>query len=575
MSESLTSPSVLIVSSDTDLLKSIEDNNSTDHTFSSSESVQNLVNTPDLLDNNGIVIFDIATADNDVSTAIDQIIKIKQTDPTQVLMVVGDKDPLNDILKSNIQPLVYRAFNKPISPNQIFLAFKSASALNAELIAKQAAGEDISYVGPQENRANLNTLAEERKTNPAIYAGIGVVAIGIIAWLFLAGGGEEQPQNVIVTQNTPTAVEENNEAADLTEQINELNQLASNALFDGRYISPKGDNALEYYDQVLAIDPYDSTAYDGRKAVSLALRESYKELVADAKFDEALKVVNALGVIDPLNIENDDLHEDLEVAISNHVKNIQQNGSAEEIAESNKVLAKIESVSKSAADALKAEQVLIEKIKAALTADNLTPPKKDNAYSQLSNALKGNKISKTNADPLIQSLSGKLVDLAKENLANDKFDETSKLTALIKRISSDNKEAAAINKQMNARKLEIAAEKKDEAQQAELAKQAAEAEANKQPARIIPAKIISRAAPRYPARALQKNIEGWVEVTFKINTKGEPIGVLVKNSEPEGVFDSAAIKSVKKWRFSPARNQETGLPVESTDIVTKVQFKLN
>ena len=92
---------------------------------------------------------------------------------------------------------------------------------------------------------------------------------------------------------------------------------------------------------------------------------------------------------------------------------------------------------------------------------------------------------------------------------------------------------------------------------------------------FIPAKIISREAPRYPSRALKSGTQGWVQVRFVIDTKGIPTDVTVVTSEPEGTFDSSAVKSVKKWRFSPARNQSTGLPVVSSSISTKVQFRLD
>jgi protein TonB len=94
------------------------------------------------------------------------------------------------------------------------------------------------------------------------------------------------------------------------------------------------------------------------------------------------------------------------------------------------------------------------------------------------------------------------------------------------------------------------------------------------PPKIIPAKIISREPPRYPGRALKNDVEGWVGLRFKIDTQGVPFAIEVESAEPLGIFDAAAIKSVKKWRFSPARNQDTGLPVQSTYISTKVQFRL-
>jgi len=575
MSDENTKPSALVISADSSVVEAIIGNNTTDQKFNARESVGEVLSSTELFAGNGIIIFDIDSAGGGVEAAIDQAIKLKQADPTQVLIMVGEKDPLSEILKSNIQPLVYRAFNKPVNPNQIFLAFKSGYALNAELIAKQAAGEDIMSVGPAENKASIDSLAASRKTNPAIYAGIGVVVLGIVAFLFL--GGDDTPAPVVVNNTEEPVVEAVEEVTSTVSVTNELNQQAANALLEGRYISPKGDNALEYYDQVLAIDPYDPTAYEGRKTVAESLRTSYEQQVASADFDQALKTIEALRAIEPLNLENDALTENLGKAISAHVKDIQENGTAEDIAKTTAVLERLgdgQAGASSAAAALKAEQVLIGKIDAALAQGNLTPPAKGNAYSLVSEALKANKISKSNSEPRVKSLSASLLAKANDAFAAENEEETSKYSALVKRLNVDRKGLNELTTKIKAKQAEKAAALAAESDAAEAAAAAVE-EAKPEPPKIIPAKIISREAPRYPSRALKNNVEGWVQVRFFIDTDGKPVDVNVVQSEPSQTFDDAAVKSVKKWRFSPARNQATGLPVRSTSISTKVQFRLD
>ncbi len=574
MSDDNIKPSALVISADSAVVEAIIGNNTTDQQFTARESVGEVLSNTGLLEGNGIVIFDIDSAGGGVDAAIDQAIKLKQADPTQVLIMVGEKEPLSEILKSNIQPLVYRAFNKPVSPNQIFLAFKSAYALHAELVAKQAAGEDIMTVGPAENKASIDSLAASRKTNPAIYAGIGVVVLGIIAFLFL-GGEDEVAAPVVVntpTEQTTSAADEEVSTVSIT---NELNQQAANALLDGRYISPKGDNALEYYDQVLAIDPYDPVAYEGRKTIAESLRTSYQEYVDSADFDKALETVEALRVIEPLNLENDTLIANLDKAIQAHVKDVQANGSAEDIAKTTAVLERIgdDKAGGGAAAALKAEQELIAKIDAALEQGNLTPPTKGNAYSLVSEALKANKISKTNSEPRVKALSASLLARANQAFEADNTEDTSKYSALVKRLNVDRNGLNALNAKIKAKQAEIAAAAAEAAEGPEQA--AAIEEAKPEPPKIIPAKIISREAPRYPSRALKNETEGWVQVRFFIDTNGKPVDVEVVESVPDKTFNEAAIKSVKKWRFSPARNQTTGLAVRSTAISTKVQFRLD
>lgn len=578
MSDENKLPSALLISADSAVVSSIIENNNSDQTFVARESVGDVLSNTDVLDGNGIIIFDIDSTGGDVEKTIDLAIKLKQADPTQVLMLVGEKEPLSEILKSNIQPLVYRAFNKPASPNQIFLAFKSAYALHQDLVEKQAAGEDIMVVGPAENQTNLDSLAASRKTNPAIYAGIGVLVLGALAFIFLGGDDERKQAAPVVANTAPVAVQTlDEEDASSVNTTNELNQQAANALLDGRYTSPKNDNALYYYDQVLAIDPYDPIAYEGRKTVAESLQSKYDSHVANAEFDKALTTLDSLRTIEPLNVNNDVLAKELTKAITEHVKDAQATGSAEDIAKSTSVLDRLsnnEEGAKSASAALKAEQVLLVKIDAALDKGNLIPPQKGNAYSLVSSALKSNKISKANSQPRVETLSSKLLVLANTSFDEGDYDNVSKYTALVKRLNVDREGLSELSAKMKAKQEELAASAKSDAEKEAAEKLAAE-EAKPEPVKIIPAKIISREAPRYPSRALKTGTEGWVQVRFVIDTKGVPTNVTVAASEPKGTFDQAAIKSVKKWRFSPARNQATGLPVVSSSISTKVQFRLD
>lgn len=578
MSDENTIPSALVVSADATVVEAIIGNNTTEQVFNARESVAEALDDPKLMVGNGIVIFDIDSTDS-VDKAIDQAIKIKQADPTQVLMMVGEKEALGEILKSNIQPLVYRAFNKPVNPNQIFLAFKSAFTLNKELIAKQAAGENIMAVGPSENQASIDSLAADRKTNPAIYAGVGVLVLGVLAFLFL--GGEETKKVEVVVDTAPDLVRElaEDDASNIS-LTNELNQQASNALLDGRYVSPESDNALYYYDQVLAIDPYDPIAYDGRKAIAVTLRSQYDENLTSGDFDKALEMIESLRTIDPLNLENDELAKNLSSAITAKVKEIQENGTPEEIERTSAVLDRLGDAgkgAKSAVAALQAEQVLIGKIDAALESGNLIPPKKDNAYSLVSNALKSNKISKTNSEPRVEKLSSGLLGLANKSFEAENMEDTAKYASLVKRLNVDKNGLTKLTDKIQERQDRLAAEKAEAEAEAAPAEEVAKVEEVVKPApvKIIPAKIISREAPRYPARALKNGVEGWVEVMFHIAPSGKPTDIEVISAEPEGTFNTAAVKSVEKWRFSPSRNQETGLAVKSSPVSTKVQFRLN
>ena len=62
-----------------------------------------------------------------------------------------------------------------------------------------------------------------------------------------------------------------------------------------------------------------------------------------------------------------------------------------------------------------------------------------------------------------------------------------------------------------------------------------------------------RTSPRYPKRAQQFNITGWVNVYFTVTPSGETANVEVVSAEPADVFDKAAIKAVENWQFQPVQ----------------------
>lgn len=67
-------------------------------------------------------------------------------------------------------------------------------------------------------------------------------------------------------------------------------------------------------------------------------------------------------------------------------------------------------------------------------------------------------------------------------------------------------------------------------------------------ARPLP-RLISDSAPRYPLSALNRRIEGSVQIAFVIQPDGSVTAVRLLSSTPPGVFDEAALAAVSRWRF--------------------------
>jgi TonB family protein len=64
-------------------------------------------------------------------------------------------------------------------------------------------------------------------------------------------------------------------------------------------------------------------------------------------------------------------------------------------------------------------------------------------------------------------------------------------------------------------------------------------------------KMITYVAPNYPQRALERRVEGWVDIEFTVRTDGTTTGVTVADASHEGMFRREAIAAVEQWKFEP------------------------
>ncbi len=85
---------------------------------------------------------------------------------------------------------------------------------------------------------------------------------------------------------------------------------------------------------------------------------------------------------------------------------------------------------------------------------------------------------------------------------------------------------------------------------------------------VIP---LERVPPKYPARAANRHIEGWVKIEFTITTDGTVENALVVEAQPAEIFDEAALKAINQWTFK--EKIVNGVAVEQRAVQT-LQFKL-
>ena len=90
---------------------------------------------------------------------------------------------------------------------------------------------------------------------------------------------------------------------------------------------------------------------------------------------------------------------------------------------------------------------------------------------------------------------------------------------------------------------------------------------------LDPPRILVQTEPVYPDSARQSGLEGRVLVRIEILINGLPGEVSVQQSSGSETLDAAALSAVRRWRFVPAQERQSGRAVISYTTVPIV-FKL-
>jgi periplasmic protein TonB len=83
--------------------------------------------------------------------------------------------------------------------------------------------------------------------------------------------------------------------------------------------------------------------------------------------------------------------------------------------------------------------------------------------------------------------------------------------------------------------------------------------------------LVKKVDAIYPLRAQRQRIEGWVEMTFTIDTSGNVKNVAVVNAQPKRQFDREAMRALSQYKFRP--RIEGGKAVES-QARQRLEFRL-
>ena len=94
------------------------------------------------------------------------------------------------------------------------------------------------------------------------------------------------------------------------------------------------------------------------------------------------------------------------------------------------------------------------------------------------------------------------------------------------------------------------------------------------PKTITAPRILSKVEPVYPEEARREGIRGSVGVRIEVLENGRPGEIEVQRSSGPDLLDEAALRAVRKWRFVPAQEEDSGRAIRCFTTLTVV-FRLN
>lgn len=83
---------------------------------------------------------------------------------------------------------------------------------------------------------------------------------------------------------------------------------------------------------------------------------------------------------------------------------------------------------------------------------------------------------------------------------------------------------------------------------------------------------LHRVEPNYPAKALQRGVEGYVTLRFNIDELGKTRDIEVVDANPKRYFEREAMLALRNWKYQPKFMD--GKAVVQTGLTVRLEFKL-
>ena len=317
------------------------------------------------------------------------------------------------------------------------------------------------------------------------------------------------------------------QAQEVGGKVRTLLAAATQRMQQDALVTPLGGSARDALVEARRLDPTDPSVAQAIRDLGQQIAEASRDAVAAGRLDEAQTLIagaRSLGTAGAALAT-------VERQLADARANTSRAGGATQSATARRPA--------TGAPAAASNDALIAGIRQRIGAGQLIDPKGDSARDLLGQ-LRAADASSPAIDELARALSMRLLDNGKLALAAKAYERSKVLIAASREVGAARYNEAALTDA-----------------ESQLAKVLADQAAS---ANVVSAGALKRTrtvSPEYPDSARKKKIEGWVEVAFTVTPSGTVEDVQIRNASPADVFEEAAVRAIKQWRFEPVvRNGE-------------------
>lgn len=323
------------------------------------------------------------------------------------------------------------------------------------------------------------------------------------------------------------------QAQEVGNRVRTLVTQANDRMQNGRLLAPPNGNARDALLEARRLDPTDPTVAQSIRELSNQLTEEARKALAAGKNDEAQAYIAGARQLGSAGAAL--------ATVERALADAMRAPSGNAAASATPAPAAAAGARRPANNAITIADGLVADVRQRLSEGKLIDPAGASAKDALI-ALRDSAPTRSEVEELSRALATRLVNNSKQAMAAKAYDRSAQLLAGAREVG-----ARYIENAIAQAEKELSAVREQTSLQTNIVSAASLTRT-----RTVP--------PVYPESARKRGVEGWVELAFTVQTNGTVDEVEVRNASPAEIFDDAAVKAIRQWRFQPVERNGEKVP---------------